>query len=111
MSFFEQDLIRDELTEMTELYHEIAAIMYSPHEKSEETRRDCLDKLERLVELQELLYFRAKYSSDEEAEEFVSMLRASATFLGVPPEVDVSQIFTHMKEDIIRAKEALDKSL
>lgn len=111
MSFFEQDLIRDELTEMTELYHEIATILYSPYEKSEETRRDCLDKLNRLVELQELLYFRAKYSSDTEAEEFVSMLRTSATFLGVPPEVDVSQIFTHMKEDIIRAKEALDKSL
>ena len=111
MSLFEQDLIRDELTEMTELYHEISAIMYGSDDKSEETRKDCLDKLERLVELQELLYFRAKYSSDQEAEEFVSMLRTSATFLGVPPEVDVSQIFTHMKEDIIRAKEALDKSL
>ena len=111
MSFFEQDLIRDELTEMTELYHEISAIMYGSDDKSEETRKDCLDKLERLVELQELLYFRAKYSSAQEAEEFVSMLRTSATFLGVPPEVDVSQIFTHMKEDIIRAKEALDKSL
>jgi hypothetical protein len=111
MSFFEQDLIRDELTEMTELYHEISAIMHGSDDKSEETRKDCLDKLERLVELQELLYFRAKYSSDQEAEEFVSMLRTSATFLGVPPEVDVSQIFTHMKEDIIRAKEALDKSL
>ena len=103
MSFFEQDLIRDELTEMTELYHEISAIMYGSDDKSEETRKDCLDKLERLVELQELLYFRAKYSSDQEAEEFVSMLRTSATFLGVQPEVDVSQIFTHMKEDIIRA--------
>jgi hypothetical protein len=111
MSFFEQDLIRDELTEMTELYHELAKIMYSPYEKSQTTRRDCLTKLERLVELQELLYFRAKYSSDEEAEEFVGMLKTSATFLGVPPDVDVSQIFTHMKEDIIRAKEALDKSL
>lgn len=111
MSFFEQDLIRDELTEMTDLYHEISGILYGPYKKSEETRRDCLDKLERLVELQELLYFRAKYSSDEEAEEFVQMLRDSAVFLGVPPEVDVSQIFTHMKQDIIRAKEALDKSV
>jgi len=111
MSFFENELIRDELEEMTLLHKEISFIMYSPHEKSQETRRECLDKLNRLVELQELLYFRAKYSSDEEAEEFVDMLRTSATFLGVPPDVDVSQIFTHMKQDIIRAKEALDKSL
>ena len=111
MSFFEQELIRDELEEMTELYQEIAAVMYGSGEKSEETRLECLDKLERLVELQELLYFRAKYSSDEEAEEFVQMLRASAVFLGVPPDIDVSQIFTQMKEDIAKAKERLDKSI
>jgi hypothetical protein len=111
MSFFEQELIRDELEEMSELYQEIAAVMYGSGERSEETRLECLDKLERLVELQELLYFRAKYSSDEEAEEFVQMLRASAVFLGVPPDIDVSQIFTQMKEDIAKAKEGLDKSI
>lgn len=111
MSFFEQDLIRNELEEMTELYQEIAEVMYSPYGKTEETRRECLDKLERLVELQELLYFRAKYSSDTEAEEFVHMLRASAAFLGVPSHVDVSEIFTQMKEDIGKAKEKLDKSI
>ena len=111
MSFFEQDLIRNELEEMTELYQQITEIMYTQHEKSQDDRRDCLDKLERLVELQELLYFRAKYSSDSEAEEFVHMLRASAAFLGVSLDVDVSQIFTQMKADIGKAKEALDKSI
>jgi hypothetical protein len=111
MSFFEQDLIRDELKEMSELYQEIATVMYSPYKKSDTTRRECLDKLERLVELQELLYFRAKYSSDSEAEEFVEMLRASASFLGVSSDIDVSQIFSQMKEDIASAKEKLDKSI
>ncbi len=111
MSFFEQELIRDELEEMTNLYQEIAFLMYTPHEKTENIRKECLDKLERLVELQELLYFRAKYSSDTEAEEFVEMLRASAAFLGVPSDIDVSQIFIQMKEDISRAKEKLDKSI
>lgn len=111
MSFFEQDLIQDELKEMSELYQEISVAMYGSADRSEETRRECLDKLERLVELQELLYFRAKYSSEQEAEEFVQMLRTSAVFLGVPPDIDVSQIFTQMKEDIAKAKEKLDKSI
>lgn len=111
MSFFEEELIRDELQEMTELYREIAAVMYSPYPKTSDSRRDCLDKLERLVELQELLYFRAKYSSDQEASEFVEMLRTSAAFLGVPTDIDVSQIFIQMKEDIAAAKEKLDKSI
>lgn len=111
MSFFEQELIRDELEEMSTLYQEISFLMYSPHEKTEENRIECLDKLERLVELQELLYFRAKYSSDKEAEEFVQMLRTSAQFLGIPADVDITQIFSHMKEDIARAKGRLDKSI
>lgn len=111
MSFFEQELIRDELKEMMTLYQEIRFLMYSSYEKTEENRRECLDKLDRLVELQELLYFRAKYSSDKEAEEFVQMLRASAQFLGVPSDVDITQIFSHMKEDIARAKERLDKTV
>jgi len=111
MSFFEQELIRDEVEEMTSLYQELAVMMYGPDGKSEETRKECLDKLERLVELQELLYFRAKYSDDTEAEEFVEMIRMSATFLGVSSDVDVSQIFIQMKEDIALAKERLDKSI
>jgi hypothetical protein len=111
MSFFEQDLIRDELQEMTELYQEIATVMYGSSERSEDERKDCLDKLERLIELQELLYFRAKYSDDAEAEEFVQMLRASAAFLGISPDIDVSQIFIQMKEDVATAKKRLDKSI
>jgi hypothetical protein len=111
MSFFEQELIRDELEEMTSLYQTLAKMMYGPDGKTEETRKECLDKLERLVELQELLYFRAKYSSDKEAEEFVEMIRASAIFLGVPSHVDVSQIFIQMKDVIAAANEGLDKSV
>jgi hypothetical protein len=111
MSFFEEELIRDELEEMSKLYQEISFLMYSPHEKSEDDRKECLEKLERLVELQELLYFRAKYSSDNDAEEFVEMLRASAVFLGVSSDTDVSQIFAQMKKDISKAKERLDKSV
>jgi len=110
MSFFEQELIRDELEEMTKLYEEIRFIMLYPHEQSLETRKDCLDKLERLVELQEFLYFRAKYSEDSEAKEFAEMLRVSADFLGVPSYIDISGIFTHMKQDIERARNKLDKS-
>lgn len=111
MSFFENELIRNELEEMSTLYQEICFLMYSPYEQTEDSRRECLDKIERLIELQELVYFRAKYSSDSDAEEFVDMLRSSAKLLGVSPDVDISEIFTHMKEDISRAKEKLDKSV
>ena len=111
MSLFEEELIRDELIEMQELYEEIRKVMMNPRGQTIESRKDCLDKLERLVELQELLYFRAKYSSDDEAKEFAEMLKASAVFLGVPPEIDVSEIFTHMKKDIEKAKSRLDEAI
>jgi len=111
MSFFEEEIIRNELIEMQKLYEEIREVAINPHEQSKEDRLECLDKLGRLVELQEFLYFRAKYSSDEEAKEFAEMLKMSAVFLGVPQNVDVSEIFVHMRQDIERAKSKLDESI
>jgi hypothetical protein len=36
------------------------------------------------------------------------MLRASAVFLGIPPDTDISEIFTEMKNSIGQAKQMLD---
>jgi GTPase Era involved in 16S rRNA processing len=111
MTFFEQDLIRDELEQMQNLYEEIRIVMFSPDNQTRQSKLECLDKLSRLVELQELLYFRAKYSDDKEATEFTEMLRESAVFLGVSPNIDISQIFSHMREDIEKAKSRLDEAI
>jgi hypothetical protein len=108
MSFFEQDIIKGELEEMMNLYVEIRESISEPWKQTLETKKECLTKLERLVELQEFLYFRAKYSEDSEAKEFASMLRDSAIFLGIPPGTDLSEIFTNMKQDIASALEKLD---
>lgn len=108
MSFFEQELIRDELEEMTELYHEIRQSLSNTWNQTLDDRKECLDKLFRLVELQEFLYFRAKYSEDSEAQDFTEMLKESAVFLGIPPGTDLTQIFSHMRQDIQQAKEKLD---
>jgi hypothetical protein len=108
MSFFEQDIIKNELEEMMSLYMEIRENITTPYKQSLELKKECLTKLERLVELQEFLYFRAKYSDDSEAKEFASMLRDSAIFLGISPGTDLTEIFSNMKQDIASALEKLD---
>ncbi len=109
MSFFEQELIRNELEEMMNLYNEIRESLSSQLKQTLEEKKECLTKLERLGELQEFLYFRATYSDDSEAQDFADMLRQSAILLGISPGTDLSQIFSHMKEDIAAAKSKLDK--
>ncbi len=108
MKFFEQEIIRDELVEMMSLYEDIREALANSWDRTIESKRECLNKLERLVELQEFLYFRAKYSEDEEAKEFTEMLRHSAIFLGISPGMDLTQIFSEMKEGIAEAKKKLD---
>lgn len=108
MAFFEQDLIRNELEEMMNLYSEIRESLADSSNQTLEDKKECLSKLERLVELQEFLYFRARYSEDDEAQSFASMLRDSAIFLGIAPGTDLSEIFSHMKQDIANAIEKLD---
>jgi UDP-2,3-diacylglucosamine pyrophosphatase LpxH len=57
MSFFEQEHIRNEMIEMSELYEEIHKVMYGGGNHDKDVKLECLTKLERLVELQEVLYF------------------------------------------------------
>lgn len=109
MAFFEQEIIRKELEEMSELYSDIQKSLYAgQYYDLPEMKQECLSKLERLVELQEFLYFRARYSDESDAKEFADMLRQSAMFLGIPSGTDLSQIFSDMKQDIAKAKKKLD---
>ena len=67
-----------------------------------------MSKVHRLIELQEQLYFRASYSDDEDAQEFVNAFRKSFPLVAVQGETDVTQAFRRMKEELKRMIELSD---
>lgn len=107
MAFFDEVPIRAEAAELFDLYQRMMQIsmggLYSMKLKQE-----YLDKLTRIVELQKVMYFRAKYSEDDDAFEFVQHLKKCSEMLGYNGNID--EVFTSMEADLTKAQEALNES-
>ena len=89
MKFFESDVVRDELNRMQDLYLEInkMGLMLTAPQKKEQ-----LDKMIELINLQQTMYMRVTLSDDPEARKMVEQVRNAATMLGMTPN-DVNHPF------------------
>ena len=104
MDFFDNEMIRSEAAEMMRLYEDIQDLMMSYKFRSQEGGKEYLRMMERLLELQEMIYFRAKYSDQTDAKEFVNMLRSTLPLVAKEGETDASQVFRRMREEISMMK-------
>ena len=109
MEFFANELVRTQAAELMEVNEDLQYLIKSTKFGKPETADRFLSMVERLIELQEMLYFRASYSDCEDAKEFVDALKESLPFIARDGETDVGQAFRRMKEDILTMKEMVDK--
>ena len=83
MKFFQSEVVQKELTQMQDLYMEInkMGLMLNLSQK-----REQLDKMMRLIELQQTMYMRVTLSEDPEAKKLVDQVKNAAAMLGMPKE-------------------------
>ena len=83
MKFFQSEVVQKELNQMQDLYMEInrMGIMLNLKQKKEQ-----LDKMMRLIELQQTMYMRVTLSEDPEAKKLVDQVKNAAAMLGMPKE-------------------------
>ena len=81
MKFFQSEVVQKELTQMQELYMDInrMGLMLNLSQK-----REQLDKMMRLIELQQTMYMRVTLSDDPEAKKLVDQVKNAAGMLGMP---------------------------
>ena len=105
MKFFQSEVVQEELTQMQELYMDInrMGLMLNAKEK-----REQLDKMLRLIELQQTMYMRVTLSDDPEAKEMKNQMRKSLQGMGFPEGTDMPSIFSAMDETIGKLKESVD---
>ena len=98
MKFFESDVVRDELNRMQYLYLEInkMGLMLTTPQKKEQ-----LDKMIDLINLQQTMYMRVTLSDDPEAKKMVEQVRNAATMLGMNPN-DVNHTFYDTLRDNVQ---------
>ena len=106
MTFFNSDIVQEELQRMQELYLEInkMGLLLSTDQKKEQ-----LDKMIELIDLQQTMYMRVTLSDDPEAQKMVSQVREAARMVGLSPN-DVNHTFyDRLRDNVQKMIEELSK--
>ena len=110
MSFFSSEVVRAEMTEISELQEEIYGSVFQFPSMTKDDKVRHVDLLERLLNKQQILYTRLSLSDDPEAQEMKPRIADSAQLMGLPANVDMNIIFNNMTKMLEVMREQIDKT-
>jgi hypothetical protein len=108
VSFFNSDIVRAEMTEISILQDDVYRNVFTFPTMNDEEKKFHISLLEKLLNKQKVLYTRLSLSDDPEAVEMKERIIESAQMMGMPPHVDMNVIFNNMSRLIEMMKEQLD---
>ncbi len=108
MTFFDSDIVRAEMAEISELQEEIYSNVMKFQYMDDEDKGYHIDALEKLIDKQKILYARLSLSEDPEAKKMKEDIRQSATIMGLPANVDMNIIFGQMSQMVDVMRKQLD---
>jgi len=110
MSFFDSELVRAEMTEISELQEEIYGNVFKFPSMTREDKIYHVNLLEKLLSKQQILYTRMILSDDPEAKEMKQKISESASMMGLPSGIDMNVIFSNMTKMLEVMKMQIDKT-
>ena len=110
MSFFDSEVVRAEMTEISELQEDIYKNVFKFPTMTKEEKLFHVSMLERLIEKQKILYTRLSLSDDPEAKLMKQNIVDSATMMGLPKDVDMNILFKNMSQMLDVMREQIDKT-
>jgi hypothetical protein len=110
MSFFDSEVVRAEMTEISELQEDVYKNVFKFPSMNKEQKVQHVEMLEKLLEKQKVLYTRLSLSDDPEAKLMKDKIIESATMMGLPPGTDMSVIFNNMSKMLDVMKQQIDKT-
>jgi len=111
MSFFNSDVVRAEMAEISELQEEVYNNVFKFPTLSKEDQQYHVEILERLLEKQRVMYTRLSLSEDPEAKEMKKRIVESASMFGLPQNVDMNTLFNQMGQAVGMMKQHIDKGI
>jgi len=96
-NFFDSDVVRKELQNMQDLYMEInkMGLMLNVVEKKEQ-----LQKMLRLIDLQQTMFMRVTLSDDPQAKQLVSQVKDAASMVGMSPNDINPQFYDGLRDNV-----------
>ena len=108
MSFFDSEVVRAEMTEISELQEDVYKSVFAFPTMDNGEKLEHINLLQRLLQKQKILYTRLSLSEDPEAKEMKKRIMDSAVLMGLPKGTDMNIIFTNMERLIDVMKSQLD---
>ena len=110
MSFFDSDVVRAEMTEISELQEDVYRNVFKFPSMDRQEKLFHVAMLEKLLDKQKVLYTRLSLSDDPEAKMMKERIVDSAKMMGMPPNVDMQTIFNNMSKMLDVMKEKIDET-
>ena len=108
MSFFDSELVRAEMVEISELQEQIYKNVFDFYRMGKTEKTEHIDVLEKLLNKQKVLYTRLSLSDDPEAQEMKERISQSAMMMGLPENMDMNVIFNNMSGLINLMREQIE---
>ena len=109
MSFFDSEVVRAEMVEISELQEEVYSNVFKFPRMTKEDQVYHISILERLLDKQRVLYTRLSLSDDPEAKRMKIQVEEGARKMGLPSEVDMNVLFANMRDMVDMMKQHIDK--
>ena len=110
MSFFNSELVRAEMVEISEMQEEIYGSVFRFPSMTKEDKIEHVTLLEKLLSKQQILYTRLSLSDDPEAKEMKKKITDSTQLMGLPTNVDMNVIFNNMTKMLEVMRQQIDKT-
>jgi len=107
-SFFDSEVVRKEMTDIQELQEEIYGNVFNFPNMDKEEQADHIEALLELLEKQRILYTRMSLSDDPQAKQMKDNIQQSAVMMGMPKDVDMSNVFKNMEKMIDVMRQQVD---
>jgi len=108
MSFFDSDVVRAEMTEISELQDDVYRNVFKFSSMDNEEKLFHVALLEKLLDKQKVLYARLSLSDDPEAKQMKDKIIESAKMMGLPEGSDLNAVFGNMSKMLDIMKKQLD---
>lgn len=105
---FSSEIVKREVEEMYELYKELSGRLNFFELQTHEDKKKMADDLERLIEMQEILYTRVFLSDDEDSELVKENFRIAAKQMGIPSHMTNPAIFQIARESVQQMRKHLE---
>ena len=100
MSFFNSEIVREELETINELQNDIFEELSCFPNLTTQQKNEHIEKMTSLLEKQQLMYTRVSLSDDPQAIRMKEELQKSLILMGFPPNTNVNTFFETMTQTI-----------